>query len=117
MRSAAARDVTDGDVMAKALVVVVESLQVTTIDRSGEIETGGVAQNFMPANQERQGWIIQNYSTSPLYISGLGTASPNGDSLMIPGVVGAGYIAEFVSGAALSIFGAVSGQKFYAREW
>jgi hypothetical protein len=36
---------------------------------------------------------------------------------MIPGVVGAGYIAEFVSGAALSIFGAVSGQKFYAREW
>lgn len=120
MRPATAvREVTlaDGS-KAQAAVTVPERGVTSAIDRSGQIVAGGVPQQFMPENLTRQGWIIQNYSTEPLYISGMGAASADGDSLMIPGTIGAGFLADqLVTGNALSIMGPTVGQKFYAREW
>ena len=99
----------------RAISVVSEVAQVSSASLSGQLTTGGVAQVLAAANENRQGFIIQNYSATPLYVNPEGTASDDGTSLRID--VGMGYISDFVSGSAISIFGTVTGQKFYAREW
>lgn len=89
----------------------------TLTDKSGTITSGGAAQTLMASNASRRGFMIQNQSTGDLWISSLGTAAATQPSLWLP----AGTYYEPPSGgvptAAISIFGATTGQAFAAREW
>jgi len=96
----------------------VETVQrSTSADRGGTIAAGGTAQQMMAANTARRGFLIQNQSTGDLYINGLSSAAANQSSLRIP--AGALYeTSPHHSGTgAVSIFGATTGQAFYAREF
>lgn len=90
---------------------------VTYTDRSGTVTSGGVAQTLMAANTSRKGFFIQNQSTYDLWISSLGTAAATQPSLWLP--AGAYYEPPDIGvpTAAISIFGATTGQAFAAREW
>lgn len=88
-------------------------------NRSSSITIGGTAQNVCAANTNRRGWSVQNLSAENLYVNDLGTAhATDGASMTIqPG----GYLCsqpnEEVAKGAISIIGATTGSKFYAREW
>lgn len=89
-------------------------------NHSGTITAGGTAQDLMGANSARNGWLIQNQSAGVLWIrskgaSGANVAAATQDSLEIP--AGSYYESPRVSGNALSIFGATTGQAFHAEEW
>jgi hypothetical protein len=92
-------------------------IRSTSADRGGTIAAGGTPQQMMAANTARRGFLIQNQSTGDLYINGLSTAAANQTSLRIP--AGALYeTSPHHSGTgAVSIFGATTGQAFYAREF
>jgi hypothetical protein len=99
------------------LPVAPSGRQVTYVDRSGAISAGGTAQVLAVLNTARTGFWIQNQSTGDLWLSSIGTAAASQPSLKIP----SGALYEFpstgVPTAALSIFGALTGQGFAAREF
>jgi hypothetical protein len=93
---------------------------VTMANISGTITSGGVAQTLAAVNPTRRGCVVQNLSVSDLWINDQGTAAATQPSIKVP----AG--AQFACGspgssaaptAALSIFGATTGQAFAGREW
>lgn len=90
---------------------------VSDTDRSGTITTGGTAQTLMAQNGSRRGFWVQNVSSGDLWISTVGTAAASQPSMKI--AAGALYEspAHGVSTAAISIYGATTGQAFSAREW
>jgi len=92
---------------------------VTKTDRSGVIALGGQAQQLMAANSARKGWSFQNKSTADMYFNDLGnTASASANNATyLP--AGAYYEAEpgGASVAAVSVFCAVTGAQFVAKEW
>jgi hypothetical protein len=105
----------DNGELAKAQVVLAVQSQVAPVNRSGDITEGGVTQELMPANTGRQGFILQNNSSGALYISSVGAPAPDGHSLKIgPGQL---YVSDYVSGNAIGIYGATTGQQFFCREW
>lgn len=90
---------------------------VTYVDKSGTVTLGATAQVLAAANASRRGFWLQNQSSGDLWISSLGTAAATQPSLKIPA---GGYYESPENGvpvAAISIFGAVTGQAFAAREW
>lgn len=98
--------------------VSVKGNPVTTTDHSGTITSGGLAQSLMNSNASRGGCEIQNQSTGDIWINlEGGTAAATQPSLWLP--VGAYYscVSTGVSTAAISIFGATTGQAFRAKEW
>lgn len=94
-----------------------QGTQVTLTNQSGSITTGGTAQTAIAANGARRGFEIQNLSSGDLWINTLATAVQDQPSMRIaPGQL---YEtpAHRVPTGAVSIIGATTGQKFYAREW
>lgn len=94
------------------------ALNGTLTDRSGTITAGGTAQQAMAANSLRQGFSVQNLSTTAdLWINSLGTAAAAQPSLKLaPGA----YFetpARYGALGALSVFCATTGVAFAAREW
>lgn len=85
------------------------------VNKSGTITTGGAAQTVAVANDNRQGFWIQNVSSSDLWISELGTAAASQPSIKIP--AGAMYEFPVPVATAISIYGVTTGQAFSAREW
>lgn len=85
-------------------------------DRSGTIATGGVAQTLMAANSQRRKFKLQNISGGDLWWSATGTASAGAGSFRLsPG----DYYEtppDFCPTTTVTIFGAVTGQAFTARE-
>lgn len=99
------------------LPILIGTNPVTYTNRSGTITTGGTAQVLMAANTSRKGFFIQNISTGDLWISDLGTAAASQPSVHLPA---SSYYEPPLNGvptAAISIFGATTGQAFSAREW
>ena len=92
-------------------------VQATSVSRSGTVTAGGNAQVLMASNGTRRGFVVQNNSSAPLYINGLGAATSDGLSLTI--AAGALYESsvQHVGTGAISILGATTGQAFYAREY
>ncbi len=88
-----------------------------SVDRGGTVTAGGTAQTFMAANTSRRGFLVQNQSSGDLYVNCLGTAAATQSSLRIP--AGALYETSphHVGTGACSVFGATTGQAFYAREF
>lgn len=89
----------------------------TKTDRSGTVTSGGTQQTLMALNASRRGFEVQNQSTGDLWISELGNAAATQPSIWLP--PGAYYVPPDagVPTAAISIFGATTGQAFAAREW
>ena len=95
-------------------------LRAEAVARSGAIATGGLAQDLMPANTDRNGWLIQNQSTTALYlqargVDGASVATADPSSLLIP--PGGYYEPPKITLEAVSIIGAATGQAFFAEEW
>lgn len=92
---------------------------VTKVDRSGVITLGGTAQQIMAANPARKGWSIQNKSTADMWFNDLGNVADPvaNNSTYMP--AGAYYESESggASIAALSLYCAVTGAQFVAKEW
>lgn len=82
-------------------------------DRSGTITAGGTAQQLAPANVARKLLKGQNLSTGDLWINEVGgTAAAQQPAYRIP----AGGTFSVNTSAAVSIFGATTGQAFTATE-
>lgn len=85
-------------------------------DASGTITTGGTAQTLLASNGSRKGCSVQNLSTQDLWISNVGTAAASKPSQWVP--PGSEWSCPFnTATAAISIFGASTGQAFTARSW
>lgn len=104
--------------------VIIPNAQATLLtDYSGTITTGGTAQQLMPANANRSGWIIQNqHATATLEIYELGTPSSwGGGSGAIMIAPGAFYPNAATSGspsiAQITVYSATVGHPFAARQW
>jgi hypothetical protein len=87
----------------------------TPIDHSGTVTAGGTAQALMAANASRRGCFVQNNSPGDLWFNDLTTAAPSEPSLWLP--PGAAFSCNPAAPSAISIYGAVTGQSFTAREW
>ena len=88
----------------------------TVTDVSGTLTTGGAAQTIMGADANRKGCSIQNLSPLDLWVSNVGTASNNQPSEWVP--AGSEWSCPFnMSTAAISVYGAATGQPFTARSW
>lgn len=83
-------------------------------DRSGSITLGGTAQQLAAANTSRRELTGQNISTGDLWINEIGgtAAADTAGSFRVP--AGQGF--EIETTRAVSIVGAVTGQKFSATE-
>ena len=88
----------------------------TLIDRSGTITLGGTAQSLAPANASRKYFLFQNISAGNLYINFTTTAVALQPSITV--AAGGSFVMEssFVSGEAISVIGATTGQAFTAKE-
>lgn len=83
-------------------------------DRSGAITTGGTAQVLAVQDKNRRSLTGQNISTGDLWLNESGgTAAINGTGSYR---VAAGDFFQISTNRAISIFGAVTGQKFTATE-
>jgi hypothetical protein len=82
---------------------------------SGTITSGGAAQTLSAANANRRGAYILNLSSGDLWVSDVGTAAATQPSVRIP--AGSLYEFPYAPAAAISIFGATTGQAFSARVW
>jgi hypothetical protein len=91
----------------------------TLTDRSGSVATGGTAQQLAAANTARKGWRFQNTSAADLWFNDTGSAASIGGAGSFR-VVSLGYYETPVGGAsqaAISVYGATTGQTFSASEW
>jgi hypothetical protein len=97
---------------------VVNTAGAAASDGSGTVAAGGSAQTLFGGAAPVNGFLVQNNSSSALWISDVGTASaggasvqvaPNGGLFMTP----SGY----KPAGAASLFGATTGQAFAARRW
>jgi hypothetical protein len=84
-------------------------------DRSGSITVGGTAQVLAVANSTRNisGFWLQNTSLDWLYVNDLTTANITSYAI----APGAEWNPAVISNGAISIFGAITGQTWIAREW
>lgn len=98
---------------------------VTPVDCSAAITTGGTAQNAFAASSGRQGFQIQNLDTSePLWISFTGTAVANAiGSFALAAATsttlqnGGSYYTAFGYNTALSVVAATTSHKFSCTRW
>ena len=95
------------------------SIEPTSIQTniSGTITTGGTAQTISEAKEVRNGFWIQNLSTSPLYFRVGGTAVQGQPCVKLnPGVLYENPVGVCPTGL-ISIIGPLTGAEFSAREW
>ncbi len=87
-------------------------------DRSGIIVLGGTAQILAPDNLGRRGFFIQSHSTFDMWITSLGgDAKPSQPCLRVPPRAIYEFPAHGMPVQMLSIFCAITGETFSAREW
>lgn len=87
--------------------------------RSGSITTGGTAQQLMAANSNRQGFIVQNLSSSQnLYLNiTCGTAAADNTSMLLLPYGSYESTERNTPLCAISILGPTTSQQFYAAEF
>lgn len=104
-------------ISAAAPLPVINTAGSAATDGSGTVAVGGTAQVLFGGIVPLNGWLLANNSSSTLYVSDVGSATPGGASVPIaPGAVFAtppGY----KPGGSVSLYGATSGQTFAARRW
>jgi len=106
-------------------VSLINGLNVTPIDCSGNIASGGVAQAAFAAGQAKNGFFIQNIDTTePLWISFTTTAAA---STQASYALAAATASTFVSAGsfyspvgfntALSVIAATTSHKYSCTRW
>ncbi len=106
-----------------SLVAVLKSIALklgvgaSAQDGSGSITVGGTAQNLFGGLTPTNGYLVQNLSPAPLYISDVGAASIAGSSFIL--LTDQMFITPLAyrPPQGVSIFGNTSGQAFSARRW
>lgn len=92
-------------------------IRATPTDRGLVVTTAGTAQQMMPANTSRRGYVIQNQSSGACYISTIATATQDFHSLLIAAGVYYETPPTHVAMGAVWIICAVSSASVYAREF
>ena len=90
--------------------------QISVIDRSGTITTGGVDQTLMLANASRKYILIQNVSTGDLWFNFTIPAVLNQPSIRLSSNDSFVMESSVVSSQEVHIIGATTGQQFVAKE-
>jgi hypothetical protein len=92
---------------------------VTKTDRSGMIAVGGTAQTLMGPNVDRRGWSFQNRSAADMYFDDVGNPANSMSSTSVYLPPGTYYESEpgGASGAAVSVYCALTNAQFVAKEW
>lgn len=90
----------------------------TMTDKSSTITTGGTAQAAIAAGLVINGFQVSNPDPSnDLWISWSTTALANGTGSHRVAANGGEYVSDFRTNNAVSIVGAVTGQKYTASYW
>jgi hypothetical protein len=87
-------------------------------DGSGTVAAGGSAQTLFGGIVPTNGYLVQNNSSGPLWISDVGGASAGGASIQL--AANGGIFATpsgYQPAGAISLYGATTGQAFAARRW
>jgi hypothetical protein len=88
------------------------------VNRSGSITSGCVAQSLMAASPTRFGFVLQNLSAGDLWVNVLGgAAAAAAPSFKIESGAYFETPPNYRPTAAVSIFGATTGQSFTAQEY
>lgn len=89
----------------------------STTDKGGTITTGGTAQNAIASNASRKMWCIQNdpSATEILSVRLNGTASATAGTILQAGQQ-ACSAPGYIDTAAVSVFGATTGHRFFGFE-
>jgi hypothetical protein len=91
---------------------------VPAADGSGTVTAGGSAQTLFGGAVPSTGFLVQNNSSSALWISDVGVAAAGGASVQIAPNGGLFVtVAGYRPAGAVSLFGATTGQAFAARRW
>jgi hypothetical protein len=122
--TAPSSDVLSPIIVSGRLNVRTVAAQMTDVNRSGTITTGGTAQVLMVANPSRVGWMLQNMDETileGLWYSTTGTAAPNTPgSFQLNASTGVGFSGGAITGTSsnqISIYAATTGHKFSAVEY
>ncbi|MGH7093086.1 MAG: hypothetical protein ACREFB_06075 [Stellaceae bacterium] len=97
---------------------VVNTAGSTASDGSGAVAAGGSAQALFGGVVPVNGFLVQNNSSTTLWICDVGTASAGGASIQL--AVNGGLFqtpSGYKPAGAVSLFGATTGQAFAARRW
>lgn len=88
-----------------------------TTDKGGTLTAGGVAQNAIASNTQRQIWCLQNdpAETEVLMVRVGGTASATTGIALDPGAQACGTPGDLDTGA-VSVFAATTGHRWFAFE-
>lgn len=91
----------------------------TLTDLSGSITTGGTAQQLVAADANRHGWRLMNTSSGDLWFNDTGGAASAGGAGCYKLTAGGYYESPpgGASTAAITIYGATTGQTFSAARW
>ena len=87
----------------------------TITDKSGTITSGGTAQTIAAANTIRRYLLIQNHSDTDAWVD-FGTDAVAGQPSIKLYANGGSYEPLVISSASISIYGAVTGKEFTAKE-
>ncbi len=97
---------------------VINTAGAVARDGSGTLATGGSAQTLFGGIVPANGFVVQNNSSSALWISDVGVAANGGASIQI-GANGGSFATPsgYKPAGAVSLYGATTGQAFAARRW
>jgi hypothetical protein len=87
-------------------------------DGSGAVAVGGAAQMLFGGIAPDNGFLVQNNSSTALWVSDVGIASAGGASIQI--AANGGIFATpsgYKPAGPVSLYGATTGQTFAARRW
>jgi hypothetical protein len=97
---------------------VINTAAAAANDGSGTVATGGSAQSLFGGLVPVNGFLVQNNSAAPLWVSDVGAASPGGASIQLAASGGLfATPAGYKPAGAVSLYGATTGQAFAARRW
>ncbi len=104
-------------VSTAAPMPVINTAGSAAVDGSGSVSSAGTAQTLFGGLVPVDGWLVANNSSTTLYVSDVGTATPGGASIPIA----AGTVFATPSGykpaGPVSLYGVTAGQAFAARRW
>ena len=97
---------------------VINTAGALASDGSGTVGTGGSAQTLFGGIVPMNGFVVQNNSSTALWISDVGVASAGGASIQLAANGGVfATPAGYKPAGAVSLYGAATGQVFAARRW
>lgn len=97
---------------------VVNTTAAVASDGSGTVATGGAPQTLFGGIVPENGFLLQNNSSSALWVSDVGVASAGGASIQVAANGGIFMTSPgYKPAGAVSLYGATTGQAFAARRW